>query len=81
MFIELTTGADQFDNRLLMIRVKDIRSVTELSEVYTPQLSKLGGGVAFRCEILTYSNEVYKVKESYSDIKEKIEEALNTYKI
>ncbi|QXN70709.1 hypothetical protein TIMEGRIFFIN_90 [Bacillus phage vB_BspH_TimeGriffin] len=70
MFIELTTGVGQFDNRLLMIRVKDIRGVIELSEVYTP-----------RCEILTYSNEVYKVKESYSDIKEQIEEALNTYKI
>lgn len=70
MFIELTTGVDQFDNRLLMIRVKDIRSVTELSEVYTP-----------RCEILTYSNEVYKVKESYSDIKDQIEEALKTYRV
>lgn len=70
MFIELTTGVGQFDSRLLMIRVKDIRSVTELSEVYTP-----------RCEILTYNNEVYKVKESYSDIKDQIEEALNTYKV
>ncbi|WZL56063.1 hypothetical protein SP3_00004 [Bacillus phage fHSPT3] len=70
MFIELTTEVGQFENRMFMIRVQDIKSVTELSEVYTP-----------RCEILTYNNEVYKVKESYSDIKEQIEEALNTYKI
>ncbi|OLF87127.1 hypothetical protein B4089_3742 [Bacillus licheniformis] len=70
MFIELTTEVGQFENRMFMIRVQDIKSVIELSEVYTP-----------RCEILTYSNEVYKVKESYSDIKEQIEEALNTYKI
>ncbi|MGV3281496.1 hypothetical protein [Staphylococcus epidermidis] len=44
--------------------------MTELSEVYTP-----------RCEILTYNNEVYKVKESYSDIKDQIEEALKTYRV
>ncbi|QQO40969.1 hypothetical protein 015DV002_9 [Bacillus phage 015DV002] len=70
MFIELTIEVGQLDNRMLMIRIQDIRSVIELSEVYTP-----------RCEILTYSNEVYKVKESYSDIREQIEEVLNTYKI
>lgn len=58
MFIELTTEVGQSEYRMLMIRAKDIKSVTELSEIYTP-----------RCEILTYSNEVYRVKESYSDVK------------
>ncbi|QQO40438.1 hypothetical protein 000TH008_10 [Bacillus phage 000TH008] len=72
MFIEVTVLAGTVSvksDMKVMIRVRDIKRVLELSEVCT-----------LRCEILTYSGDVYNVKESYLEVKQLIERALNQYK-